>query len=412
MCKLLTDGQPETDTGLALAPWLSLLEGRKDAGGILRRDADAGVAHPSAQFDALAAERNRLHGQGHAPGRRELDGITKQVEQDLPQALAVRIHLRRNIAGCLEDELQSFPLGVYAHHRRNFLDQGWQGHGRQVQIETAGPDPRKIQQIVDEIEQMPATARYRRQCLLATGVRQRTLAHKFGISEDRMQRRAQLVANVCEELVLGTAGRFELRARGHQRPSLRAEQADIQHAGYEDDGEHRQRCPDGPVIDLAFIPDRQPFLRNCPLFLVADRVQHLVEDVDQLGPVIAHTHREALRLKGLLDRRRDLQVANLALPNVEHDGKDVVYQAVHFSCGHRHQALEDVRVGRYRPIRICPQHQGLGRVSLHDGDAFGREIAQSGYETVVVTGDDDVYVVQIGFGEGEKGLAFLRARDR
>ena len=49
---------------------------------------------------------------------------------------------------------------------------------------------------------------------------------------------------------------------------------------------------------------------------------------------------------------------------------------------------------------------------LDDCDPVFLEILQSGYEAVVIPGNDNVYIVQIGLGEIEKLLAIRRTRHR
>ena len=166
------------------------------------------------------------------------------------------MHQRLQVAGGFEHELQSFTLGVDTHHRGDLLEQGRQGNLGKMQLETAGPDARQVEQIVDQIEQVAAAARYCSQRLPAIRVGQRPLAHELSVSEDCVQRRAQLVAHVGEELILGAARGFFLRARRHESPPLGAEQADIKHARHDDGGENRQRRPDCTVVDLAFIAHR------------------------------------------------------------------------------------------------------------------------------------------------------------
>ena len=131
--------------------------------------------------------------------------------------------------------------------------------------------------------------------------------------------------------------------------------------------------------------------------------------LDQLRPVLAHADGEALRLQGALDRRGDLEVADLAMADVVDDRKDVVHQPGLLAGGHRHQRVEQVGVGSDVVVGIGARDQLLGRVPAHHRDALILEVAQPGHESEVVAGHDHVDIVQVGLGEGEELLA-LRGR--
>ena len=142
------------------------------------------------------------------------------------------------------------------------------------------------------------------------------------------------------------------------------------------------------------------------------REQHLVQNPDQLRPVLAHGNGEALRLQRPLDRRGDLEVADLAMADVVDDRKDVVHQPGLLAGGHRHQRVQQVGVGSDVVVRIGARDQLLRRVPADHGDALILEVAQAGDEPEVVAGDDHVDIVQVGLGEGEELLALRGGRER
>ena len=96
---------------------------------------------------------------------------------------------------------QMVAVGNDMHQRHRFL----------VQFVAAGLDPRQIENLVDEVEQMDARIVDVGGILLVDrhGMRAENFAlHHLGESEDRIQRRAQLVAHLRQEARLGDVGGF------------------------------------------------------------------------------------------------------------------------------------------------------------------------------------------------------------
>ena len=116
-----------------------------------------------------------------------------------------------------------------------------------------------------------------------------------------------------------------------------------------------------------------------------------------------------MRLQSFFHRRGNLQIADLALPDVEHNRENIVHQPIDLPCGYCHQTLEQVGVGGYGFVGMRPDHELLRGVALDHGNAFRRKIAQSAHEAIVVPGDDDVYVMQIRLGKSEERFPLLCA---
>ena len=90
--------------------------------------------------------------------------------------------------------------------------------GRQIgradeQVEPAGLDARQVQDVVDQREQVLAALPDRRQPRGAALGEAPVVLQDLRVAEDRVQRRAQLVAHVGEELRLGGVGRLRAVAR-------------------------------------------------------------------------------------------------------------------------------------------------------------------------------------------------------
>ena len=180
--------------------------------------------------------------------------------------------------GQVEEELQPLVARIHAHHRDELLEQRAQPHRRGVELQVPGPDPGQIEQVVDQGQQVAAAARDRIQRILARRLPHAAHAQQIGIAEDRVQRRAQLVAHAGEELVLGAVGGLGGGARRQQRLALAAQHADPEEGHQQDRREHRHCRPDRRVVDLALVAHRQPLLRDLALLLLADGEQHLVQD--------------------------------------------------------------------------------------------------------------------------------------
>ena len=76
-----------------------------------------------------------------------------------------------------------------------------------VQFQLAGLDLREVEQIVDDAQQVVGR-RLRRLQALPLVVGQRRVQGQLGHAEDGVHRRADLVADVGQELVLGAVGRL------------------------------------------------------------------------------------------------------------------------------------------------------------------------------------------------------------
>jgi hypothetical protein len=100
---------------LARGRGVLLLEGPEDRSLLVRRNADAGVAHGKAQpyLPLGCGVAGGFHAHDHFPFVGELDRVAHQVEQDLPQPSRVpdeRVgHLRLHVG----DQLQPFLVGPH-----------------------------------------------------------------------------------------------------------------------------------------------------------------------------------------------------------------------------------------------------------------------------------------------------------
>src|SRR6516165_8920072 len=138
---------------------------------------------------------------GHLASIGELDGVADQIDQDLGQAAAVTV-ARRQFGGHFDFERQllisSQRFKRAADSLRNILD----AVIRQFEYKLAGLDLRQIKHVIDESEQVLAVGlksfEYSKHLLGRLTIS--AIRHQFGVAEDGVERRAQLMAHIGEEL--------------------------------------------------------------------------------------------------------------------------------------------------------------------------------------------------------------------
>ena len=84
----------------------------------------------------------------------EFDGVVDQVVQDLQQAVGVAVHPRRQISVPLKMQGQAFVVCFFTVSLLQLVLQGLQGKIHTVQAHLARLQLRKIQDVVDHLQQM------------------------------------------------------------------------------------------------------------------------------------------------------------------------------------------------------------------------------------------------------------------
>ena len=183
------------------------------------RDLEVGDVRRSG---AVRARRER---DDHAPARRrELDRVRQQVEKDLPELLVVRPDARGWADVCRswsrEADLEVDPLlrELRLDQREHVGDDLGDVDRLHVVLDATGAHSGEVQHVVHQPEQMTLRAVDTRQ-RLALGVGDRTVdaeIDELRVALDRIERGAQLVTHVGEELRLG-----EVRLHGRRSRQLR-----------------------------------------------------------------------------------------------------------------------------------------------------------------------------------------------
>ncbi len=162
---------------------------------------DPGVDH----VDRGGVSRCVQHHANPPTGGRELDRVGEQVVHRLAETVAVAVH-RHGGARCLEGQRQPGLLGArhgrlhrFAHHA--------------LEVDLGGPDREsglldrhQGEQVVDEAQLPLGTSHDHREEPLPLRAQLLEVGHQLAVADHRGQRRAQLVGDRGEELVLDPVG--------------------------------------------------------------------------------------------------------------------------------------------------------------------------------------------------------------
>ena len=223
------DGQAEAAAAvLARQAGVALHEGFEDVLMQRRVDAGAGVfdAHDGARAAVVADhEFARQH---HMPALGELDGVGGQVGHHLAHARRVAEDVR-HVAGPVEAHRHRLGRGATPHRRhqraQDFGQQLRQVERLQRQLDAAGVQARQVENLIDQLQQRAARSQ---RDVEITPLRRLLggLEGELGQAEQAVERRAQFVAHVGQELALGVAGPLGLFAL-----ALRLGQGDVELLG-------------------------------------------------------------------------------------------------------------------------------------------------------------------------------------
>ncbi len=86
----------------------------------------------------------------------ELDGICKQIDENLTQSVRISPQRQRNIGANLASQFKPFPVGLDGQHFRGFSERRIQIEIGFLQRQPARLDLGKIQDVVDDREQGPS----------------------------------------------------------------------------------------------------------------------------------------------------------------------------------------------------------------------------------------------------------------
>ena len=182
-------------------------------------DSDAGVAHREVQQQVAVLLRFRFNTDDDLAGCRELDGVAEQVGQHLPQSTGVTLqhvgNRRINKAG----QFQIFPLRPQCLSPHGVAHRVVQPEVDLLKLQHAGFDFGEVQNVVDYRQQRFGRIDDRAE-IVTLNVVEIGFEHEFRQPHDGIHGRANFVAHVGEELVLGLVGFLQFLGQRDGGPTL------------------------------------------------------------------------------------------------------------------------------------------------------------------------------------------------
>ena len=235
--QLARDRKPEA--GAAVAPggrFVDLREALEDVLLGAQRDADAGVAHVDAQHHPVRLDRLGRHPDRDVADVGELDRVAGQIDQDLLQRARRAMKPMGQMRVDRQAQVQALVARLVMQQRTHRRQQHVQIEGRRPHGHGAGFDLGDVQKIADHLQQSLAGAAYGAHHVLLLDA-QRAGAQQIGHADDRVQRRAQLMAHGGQKAALGPIGflgaRHGVRQLGQERQRIgwQHEQSDPEAGG-------------------------------------------------------------------------------------------------------------------------------------------------------------------------------------
>ena len=208
--------QPEAGAAeLAAHRGIGLGKGLEQPGDAFLGQADARVLDVDVQTGTCFGSGMDTDAQFDLAGGGELDGIGEQIHQDLldPQGVADQ-YVGYGVVDLL-DQLEAFFAGAVVHHGTAALDQRAQTEGTRFEFQAVGGNLRQIKQVVDDAGETLAGAGNLVEVILLTRIGA-DAPGQFRQADHRIQWRAQFVADIGEEGVLGLIGHLGGCQRGTQ----------------------------------------------------------------------------------------------------------------------------------------------------------------------------------------------------
>ena len=134
----------------------------------------------------------------HVPRVGELGRVGHQIGQNLPQVSPVAVQSVRDVRVDVSTEAQTLSVRLKTQDRNQIGKLGMQIKIVKDHRNLAGFDPGQVQDIVDQGQERPARRLDRMHHVPLIAIQTRS-PQQIACSDDRIQRRAQLVAHGCQE---------------------------------------------------------------------------------------------------------------------------------------------------------------------------------------------------------------------
>ena len=201
-----TDGQPETGAAKAACGGrLGLRKAAEDVGLLLRCDADAGVLNEKLEQGLGGSPFQGAHTHHHLAGFGELDGVGGQVDQHLLQPQIVAQQHARRVGVDIEHHVDVLVAEVGRQDHRELSHQPIDAEGANLERHLVGFDLGEIEDVVEQ-QQQRARGALALADVVALARTQRRGMQQPQHAQHRIERGADLVAHVGQELALGLVG--------------------------------------------------------------------------------------------------------------------------------------------------------------------------------------------------------------
>ena len=169
-----------------------------------RRDTDAGIGNFQRHIDGLVILRGDGEAQHDPAVLGELDGIAQQIGHDLAQAEGIAAYHQAIAGRPFGHQGQPLLASWLREHLERLLKKEAQIKIGRFQFEIAGFDLGKIEDVIDDAQQMLAGALDSFDKLALGRIEART-AEQFGHAEHAVHRSPDFVTHRRQKLALGTA---------------------------------------------------------------------------------------------------------------------------------------------------------------------------------------------------------------
>ncbi len=204
--QMAADRQPQARAAIAAAGGgIGLRKRLEQPALLLGRHADARVANLEAQADRCLRALDDVDADSHLAALGELDGVVPEIEQHLAQARRIAHQGHGQLRRLREQQLDALLLRAHAHQVRQAVEHVAEVERDRLDVQLAGLDLREVQDVVDDAQQRlgrPVDPLDVVHLLPVEPALQGQVRH----AQDRVHRRADLVAHVGQEVALGLVG--------------------------------------------------------------------------------------------------------------------------------------------------------------------------------------------------------------
>src|SRR5581483_746760 len=202
--QLTADHESKSGASDAMPGIAHLFEGPKYRLQLLSGDADPRVTH----LEAQAPGRSKPDIQHDAALVAEFHGIFQQIEQHLAQAPLIGANDVRQIGRQYAHKLEALGGRLRQHAFIERLQKTLEGHIGRMELLLAGLDLGRVQNVVDEFQQVLAALSDDIEAGHLFGIQVAVELHDLSVAQDAVQGRAQLVTHVRQKHALGPISHF------------------------------------------------------------------------------------------------------------------------------------------------------------------------------------------------------------